>query len=388
MYRCSEQNCEEKFDHEDDFIVHSSYHEYHQKIKDLGRKELDLLETRLSMRIKCPLEDRDEGLYYFPQLPTRLVCNWYDCQQEFLSAERFYEHVSNHAHRMVDKCYWGTCNKKFKTITQTLLREHLRVHSLQKLYACPSCGNFFSTKIKFDDHFLRHLTVEDFLRSKPNIQPKSITHHKAELSYVVAEYHLGDGNKVKIFKCTVESCDKTFLTSSLLREHIRTHSSKNQCDQCPFTAQTASRLESHKLYRHRTERIHECAICLKTFKQRGDLRAHVKRHQIAEPYRCDKCDFETLNEECLTKHSKLHSKNNEYVCHLCKRAFSRGNNLSRHLKDMHQLEPANGLGRFRYKQTLVGFWILDSIEPSSLHEIEQESSAGLDLSNRIQRVAE
>ena len=365
MFRCSESNCEEKFDDREEFTVHKSYHEYHKKIKDLGRIELEILESRLDMIIRCPLENRDEVCYYFPQLPSRLVCDWYECRMEFLSAELYYEHVANHAHRMVDKCYWANCNKMFKSVTLTLLREHLRVHTLQKLYDCPHCGNFFSTKIKFDDHFLRHLSVEDFLRNKDHLRPKSITNNSTEPTFDIELYEI-NGGKVKIFKCTHTNCDKKFLTSSLLREHIRMHSPRNQCDQCSFIANSASRLESHKLYRHQTERNYECTICLKSFKQRGDLRAHVRRHQIVDPYRCDKCDFETLNEEGLNKHLKLHSKDNGYYCHICKKVFSRGNNLSRHFKDVHQMEPANGLCRFRYKLSGLGFYILDTIETSDV----------------------
>jgi predicted RNA-binding Zn-ribbon protein involved in translation (DUF1610 family) len=332
MFTCQVEGCEEKFDSYIESNVHSSYHLYHQKIKEQGGRELEQLELRLNMPIKCPLEDKLDGDYYFPQLPKRLICSWYDCRMEFMSAENFYDHVSNHAHRTLDKCYWNGCNTQFKRVTLQIMRDHLRVHTLQKLYSCPRCGNFFSTKIKFNDHFLRHL-------------------------------HLSETGDVDTFTC--DTCGKSFLTSSLLREHTRVHSSKNHCDQCNFVAKSASRLESHKLYRHQNERNYECTICSKSFKQRGDLRAHVKRHQIGAPYKCDRCDFETFSEEGLTKHLKLHTNQN-YVCHICKKIVSRGNNLSRHLKDVHSLEPPNGLCRFRYKLTSKGLYILETVDESSL----------------------
>lgn len=359
LEKCNESGCEEKFDNPEELQVHRSYHDYHQKIKNHGKEELEILEKKFKTKIDCPLADRLEGCYYFPQLPTKLVCEWYECYMEFFNAEEFYNHVSQHAHRLVDKCYWKNCNIIMKKITFQLLREHLRVHTLQKLFACPYCGNFFSTKIKFDDHFLRHLPMPDFIQNAI-FEPKVISKTDGEYKFDIEEYTIDGVNKVKIFKCSHTNCDKTFLTSSLLREHIRVHSNKNQCNQCSYVAKSLSRLESHKLYRHQTERNYECTICLKTFKQRGDLRAHVRRHQIVEPYRCDKCDFETLNEEGLNTHAKLHDKNHDYCCHLCKRVFSRGNNLSRHLKDQHKFQLPDGQSRFKYKLIDDGVYLLDT----------------------------
>lgn len=336
MFRCEQPGCEERFDDQNEFTVHRSYHDYHQKIKEAGLKELEILEKRFNTQLKCPLADSLEGFYYFPQLPLTLICGWYECRQQFLSVEEFYNHVSHHAHRFVDKCYWENCNKTLKKITLQLLREHLRVHTLQKLYACPYCGNFFSTRIKFDDHFLRH-------KDKSEIVPV-------------------DGNKINIYKCSFENCDKSFLTSSLLREHIRIHSDKNKCPHCPFVAKTNSTLDSHILYRHQTVRNYECSICQKTFKQRGDLRAHVRRHQILEPYKCDKCDFETLNEEGLATHVKLHDRNHDYCCHICQKVFSRGNNLTRHLKIQHKLALPDGQSRFKYRLIDEGVYLLDTGE--------------------------
>lgn len=303
------------------------------------------------------MADSVEPYYNFPQLPTRLVCEWSGCGLEFLSVELFYEHVSSHAHNLVDKCYWLNCNRKMKAVTPFLLREHLRIHTVQKLYACPNCGHLFSTKIKFVDHFLRHAPLPSFLNS-PNVQPDGVIYQgRGEMKICIESYSV-TGGKIKVFRCTHRNCDKAFLSSSLLCEHIRSHSSKNQCDECPFVAKTLSRLQSHKLFRHQDFRGYSCSICSKTFKQRGDLRAHVKRHQIVL-YKCEKCDFEAHTEEGLSRHSKLHDKNHDYYCHVCTKAFSRGNNLSRHLVSQHNYSLPDGQSKFKYRLIDKGLYLLD-----------------------------
>lgn len=359
MHRCQEQGCEEKFDDFTEFLVHKSYHEYHKKIKAEGKKRLEQLDKRFNVQIKCPLADNLDGYYDFPQLPLQLICEWHECRVEFPNVELYYDHVSNHAHKLVDRCYWTNCNKTLKNITSQLLRDHLRVHTLQKLFACPYCGNFFSTRIKFDDHFLRHLPLPNSIANNESVATRCVSSKDGELKFDTEVHHI-DGVSINIFRCKFENCDKAFLTSSLLREHARLHSNKNRCSQCSYVAKTSSRLESHMLYKHQTGRHFECTICLKTFKSRGDLRAHVRRHQIVEPYKCDRCDFETLNEEGLAAHAKLHDRNHDYCCHLCQRVFSRGNNLSRHLRMQHKFSLPDGQSRFRYKLIDEGVYLLDT----------------------------
>lgn len=367
MHRCTELGCKGEFDDQNEFVVHVSYHGYHHKIKEDGKQELDLLEKRFNVRIRCPLADHLEDCYYFPQLPSRLICKWSECRREFLHAEKFYDHVSQHAqsYHLVDKCHWDGCTTSMKRITFQLLKEHLRVHTLQKLFACPYCGNFFSTKIKFDDHFLRHMPIPDFLENRETTKVTRTMHN--EFKYDIEEYSV-DSNKIRIFRCIESNCGKAFLSSSLIHEHTRVHSSKNQCDECPYVAKSFSRLQSHKLYRHRAEKNFECEFCRekgleKRFKQPGDLRAHLMTHQIVQPFKCDKCGKETKNEIGLNTHAKLHDKNHDYCCHLCPdKVFRRGNNLSRHLKDKHKLKLPDGQSRFKYRLIDEGVYLLDTGE--------------------------
>jgi len=388
MFRCNAPGCEEKFDDRNshEYLVHSSYHDYHEKIRLAGQEELVHLEIKLNASIRCPLEDHLEGSFYFPQLPSKLICHWDNCTTQFFSAKDYYSHVADHAHRLVDKCYWEGCDKVFKTITLSILREHLRVHTLQKLYACPRCGNFFSTKIKFDDHFLRHFKLSDLLNGR-QMTPEKITHHEKDVKFDIEEYEVGSKfGRVRVFRCTHGNCAETFLTSSLLREHIRIHSDKYQCDQCQFVAKSGSQLDSHKLYRHTEVRNFKCRLCPKAFKQKGDLRAHIKRHQI-KPFQCEECEFITSSEEGFSKHIKLHSRTSDYRCHVCGGLFSRGNNLSRHLKVQHQLVPPKGLSRFKFIITDQGSFQADMGEERTATDSNANNlEKGADINEEISSI--
>ena len=59
-------------------------------------------------------------------------------------------------------CLWSTderhCNQKFAH--KFNLRVHLRVHSLDKVCACPFCGAMFTNNTKLSDHVLRRQSSE------------------------------------------------------------------------------------------------------------------------------------------------------------------------------------------------------------------------------------
>lgn len=363
MYKCTRSKCEVQFDCLEEFKVHSSYHDFHAKIKKSGELELEKLEKRLNQSIECPLGSYSDDTINFPPLPTTLVCRWSCCNERFVVAEIFYKHVALHAQDIsfrpgeLRKCQWIDCTfpKSFRTMT--LLKEHLRVHTLEKMYACPKCGNFFSSKIKFADHFLRHLKLPRYRMQEP------IDTKRAKIDGVETniETYSVEGLDTKLYKCTHRGCEQMFPTSSLLREHVRNHSNAYRCNLCSFNGRSASSLKSHKIYRHATERVYECSLCPANFKQINDLRRHVKTHQIpTEPFVCDRCDFQTQSEDSFNRHIKLHQQPNNYLCHVCSKLYCRGSNLSRHLITMHKYSLPDGQSKFKYRQLSDGCYLLDT----------------------------
>lgn len=173
-------------------------------------------------------------------------------------------------------------------------------------------------------------------------------------------------------QCTL--CPKSFVTKSLLREHVNKHVRRYRCKKCPYAAPYPARLKEHEQFRHSERRDYVCTVCGSPFKtkyslRRHELAAHDHGDLNGEPNNsgaganaeqgtasgenvCKVCEQTFRNYYSLNRHIRLAHLNEQIVfaCHLCSKAYNRGNNLSRHLTGAHQLRPANGWSRFVYEK--------------------------------------
>lgn len=85
---------------------------------------------------------------------------------------------------------------------------------------------------------------------------------------------------VKTYHCTVEDCDKTFITRKEQQNHIARHSAEPRyyCDYqgctCKYT--TKSSLDLHVTRIHAEKRF-QCDLCEERYSVKGDLNQHMKR---------------------------------------------------------------------------------------------------------------
>ncbi|KAM6172614.1 histone H4 transcription factor [Erethizon dorsatum] len=328
-------------DNSADLIRHVYFHCYHTKIKQWG---LQALQSQADLS-PCILDFQSRNI--IPDIPDHFLCLWEHCESSFDNPEWFYRHVDAHClccdYQAVGKdnhvvlCGWKGCTCTFKD--RCKLREHLRSHTQEKVVACPTCGGMFANNTKFLDH-IRRQTSSDQQR----------------------------------FQCS--HCSKRFATERLLRDHMRNHVNHYKCPLCDMTCPLPSSLRNHMRFRHSEDRPFKCDCCDYSCKNMIDLRKHLDTHSKGPAYRCDfeNCSF-SARTLCSIKYHyrRVHEGDSEprYKCHVCDKCFTRGNNLTVHLRKKHQFKWPSGHPRFRYKEHEDGYMRLQLVRYESVELTQQ-----------------
>ncbi|RWS07129.1 hypothetical protein B4U79_01612 [Dinothrombium tinctorium] len=390
---CCWNGCnEDEFSDKLQLYLHISYHGFHTKLMSRGSALIKRISRIVQKEVQCYMDNSTRTV--LPQLPSAFVCGWQECHAEFNDAESFYRHVETHPFDIpipslskealresrFAKCKWDNCQSGFDT--RSHLKEHLKSHSQEKVIACPNCGAMFCAVTKFCDHLLRQLDMEEKkiesitvqVTTDDDNQQYTVTLHVEAPSSTEAEVVQSEVDEAQIPKCQnqwvaigkfqCKECSREFSTLTLLREHSRTHFRQFVCEICGLATDSPSSLKHHKLYRHSDERPFACQFCDSKFKTRSDLRKHIDIHSEDNPFKCNMCAFECRCCHTLAKHQKQEhqSINNIYICDKCKKKFTRGNNLTRHLIKLHKLALKPGQSRFSYSRQADGFFHLDGDE--------------------------
>ncbi|XP_060087153.1 zinc finger protein 184-like [Heteronotia binoei] len=196
----------------------------------------------------------------------------------------------------------------YSTYSSDNLKIHTRIHTGEKPYTCAVCQKTFRTS----SHLNRHASV-----------------------------HLASR-----FDCS--SCDYSANTWQSFKQHMASHgnvhvphSSQNpkkppspvkiyKCEKCSYLTVKKENLKVHFRI-HTGERPYKCRHCGHTFRTSSHLKKHLTVHLRLQ---CDKCEFSTLDERALRKHTQTHKKKKRladqerstykkvYKCKECEFTFS------------------------------------------------------------------
>uniref|UniRef100_H9G6A9 Histone H4 transcription factor n=1 Tax=Anolis carolinensis TaxID=28377 RepID=H9G6A9_ANOCA len=318
-----------------ELVRHVYFHCYHTKLKQWG---LQALQSQSDLN-PCQLDFQSRNI--IPEIQENFLCLWEYCELAFDNPEWFYRHVEDHSfcteYKAIGKenhmvfCGWKDCDCTFKG--RCKLREHLRSHTQEKVVACPTCGGMFSNNTKFFDHLRRQTALErEYWEKAPNLQESQVCEYEQNKE----QWRMQEVPPLDLWKSPLKAL---FLPS---------------CEERPF----------------------KCSYCDHSCKNLIDLRKHLDTHSKEPAYRCEfeSCSFSARSLCSIKLHyKKVHEGDSEprYKCHVCGKCFTRGNNLTVHLRKKHQFKWPSGHPRFRYKEHEDGYMRLQLVRYESVELTEQ-----------------
>ena len=84
--------------------------------------------------------------------------------------------------------------------------------------------------------------------------------------------------------------------------------------------------------------IHQCDTCQKNFKEKRELRHHVKRvHKGELNFLCEQCSRPFVDEYALKKHvANVHDTDKKFKCSQCDRGFGVRSHYNEHMVKVHE----------------------------------------------------
>uniref|UniRef100_A0A6P7GQV6 Gastrula zinc finger protein XlCGF7.1-like isoform X4 n=1 Tax=Diabrotica virgifera virgifera TaxID=50390 RepID=A0A6P7GQV6_DIAVI len=152
------------------------------------------------------------------------------------------------------------------------LKEHMKIHTEDKLFLCEICSKTFSRRHYLKEHMRIHTGDKPFTCETCSYRFSRKSSLKTHMRIHTEEIHTG-----KSFTCKI--CTKEFPHNSVLRVHMKIHTVRHKpfaCEVCSKLFASKSSLKEHTIIRHTTGvKPFECEVCSKSFSRRSDLKVHI-----------------------------------------------------------------------------------------------------------------
>ena len=139
------------------------------------------------------------------------------------------------------------------------------------------------------------------------------------------------------FDCTL--CDFKGSSGGLSRHKRTVHDQRYKCDQCEFNGSSLVYLTEHKQLKHLGIRYNcEHPDCTASFGSLRNLKVHVKENHEEKKLLCDQCHFTTNTNSILQTHvNAVHLQ--KYFCEICQVLFPTARALENHTENKHSDGP-------------------------------------------------
>ncbi|VVD00311.1 unnamed protein product [Leptidea sinapis] len=141
------------------------------------------------------------------------------------------------------------------------------------------------------------------------------------------------------FQC--EMCSQYCPSAVSLRGHIKSHTTRFQCSECPERFLSKTTLSTHQVSAHDKPRPAQCGLCSRAYSSTEALRLHTRRSHRPVPREprpslpCPVCDKAFTRKNVLKIHMRVHTGERPYVCQ-CGAAFTQLASLRAHHAAKHR----------------------------------------------------
>lgn len=239
------------------------------------------------------------------------------CKKLFGEVRFLKQHLR--VHRLERNYVCETCNKAFYGANDLMI--HMRIHTGEKPLNCTVCSKAFSDPRGLNSHMKTHTGEKPY---ECLICNKRFAH-----SFVLST-HMRTHTAERPYVCSV--CGKTFIYAHNLAIHTRSHSGERpySCTECDKTFSSSSTLNAHMMT-HTGEKRFVCSVCGKKVARSGDLAIHMRSHTGEKPYGCTICSKRYRMSCHLTTHMRTHTGEKNFVCDVCGKAFGDARVLKSHM---------------------------------------------------------
>ena len=235
------------------------------------------------------------------------------CNQTFEKLNDLTSHIQNVHDSKKDYYKCNKCDKSFLTFESQKFHEKFNHKSKEIIdFKCNSCEAAFTSKelLEFHNKLLHKKSVQDVdddimvvneqaSTSKKLLHKKSVQDVDDDLMIVNEQASTSKTLIVEsIEKLNCEHCDKSFIHSSALIQHMKKAHETKKCKLCSKTFKDGKGLALHVTNDHKLMRNHKCEKCGKTFFSSINLKFHINRiHNGISTMKCEHCakEFEAAD---------------------------------------------------------------------------------------------
>ncbi|XP_076089283.1 uncharacterized protein LOC143059646 [Mytilus galloprovincialis] len=206
------------------------------------------------------------------------------------SGEKAYD-TCNSGEKAYDTCNSGekandTCNSGEKANDTCNSGEKANDTSNSGCFVCHLC------QVVFTDTKTHHIHVKKCLSRRKLKRKKTNTEHKCDICGKVFKDRRGlDRHEVvhsgvKPYQCAI--CERSYTQKGHLQQHQRMHTDREdpwECEYCFKISQRSDKYNTHKNFHYRSKNMpYLCNACGGQFKEKSDLVKHIRKHRNTELY--------------------------------------------------------------------------------------------------------